>query len=300
MEEHVRGFREGERIAKISVWTLLSLGLVEIFFSQISGSIALFADGIDSISDAAVSFFVFTALHFTLKKPNRKFQYGYYKVESFTALLTAIVLVGVAVYIFARSYLAFLDPSRVVALPQVALVVLFVAGSISLYRAQQMRQIANRYNLLSLKVDAKNSVKDATSSFVAFASVFVASLGFHQVDAVGGMIVAIYILSVAYVAIRESSLVLLDAFHDPELTRDVESLIRSRRDVKGIRELRLRRAGPFIVGSLEIIVDDSMTVAQAHELATQVENSVKNRIASLRRLTVTPVPLIDPHEHLRS
>lgn len=300
MEEHVRGFHEGERIAKISVWTLLSLGLAEIFFSQISGSIALFADGIDSISDAVVSFFVFTALHFTLKKPNRKFQYGYYKVESFTALLTAIVLVGVAGYIFARSYVAFLDPSRVVALPQVALVVLFAAGSISLYRAQQMRQIANRYNLLSLKVDAKNSVKDATSSFVAFASVFVASLGFHQVDAAGGMVVAIYILSVAYVAIRESSLVLLDAFHDPELTREVESLIRSRPDVKGIRELRLRRAGPFIVGSLEIIVDDRMTVAQAHELATQVENSVKNRIASLRRLTVTPVPLIDPHEHLRS
>ena len=289
MQDESRGFQEGEQIAKVSVWTLLALGIIEIVFSQISGSIALLADGIDSISDAVVSFFVWTGLRFVRKKPSRRFQYGYYKVESFTALITAISLVGVSGFIFPRSYRAFLDPKPII-LPVIALIVLLAAGSISLYRALQMRQVANRYNILSLKVDAKNSIKDATSSFVAFGSVLVASFGFHEVDAIGGMLVAIYILTVAYVAIRESSLVLLDAFHEPELTREVESLIKSHSHVKGIRELRLRRAGPFIVGTLEIIVDGSMTVTQVHDVATELENSVKNRIAGLRTLVVKAIP----------
>src|SRR3989441_7947237 len=104
-----------------------------------------------------------------------------------------------------------------------------------------MRRIALKYNILSLSVDAKNSIKDATSSFVAFGSVLLATFGLHETDAIGGMLVAIYIPTVAYVALRESSLVLLDAFHDPELTKEIESVIHMNRQVKSIKELKLRK-----------------------------------------------------------
>jgi len=295
-EDETHGFQEGERIAKVSVWTLLALGIVEIVFSLISGSISLLADGIDSISDAVVSFFVWAGLRISRRKPTRRFQFGYYKVESFTALITAFVLVAVSGYIFLRSYRAFQNPVPL-KLPLLALVVLLAAGLGSLYRALQMRKVANKYNITSLKLDARNSIKDASSSFVAFASVFVASFGIHLADAIGGMLVAVYILTVAYVALRESSLVLLDEFHEPELSREIEHVIRSHTDVRGIRDLRLRRAGPFIVGALEVEVEGNMTLNEAHEVATELEASVKTRIRGLRRLVVTPVPVVDPHEH---
>ena len=211
----------------------MALGIVEIVFSLISGSISLLADGIDSISDAVVSFFVWAGLRISRRKPTRRFQFGYYKVESFTALITAFVLVAVSGYIFLRSYRAFQNPVPL-KLPLLALVVLLAAGLGSLYRALQMRKIANKYNITSLKLDARNSIKDASSSFVAFASVFVASFGIHLADAIGGMLVAVYILTVAYVALRESSLVLLDEFHEPELSREIEHVIRSHTDVRGI------------------------------------------------------------------
>jgi cation diffusion facilitator family transporter len=296
LDDETRGFQEGEQIAKVSVWTLLGLGIAEIAFSLISGSISLLADGIDSISDAVVSFFVWAGLRISRRKPTRRFQFGYYKVESFTGLITAIVLVAVSGYIFLRSYRALQNPVPL-KLPLLALVVLLAAGLGSLYRALQMRKVANKYNITSLKLDARNSIKDASSSFVAFASVLVASFGIHFADAIGGMLVAVYILTVAYVALRESSLVLLDEFHEPELSREIERLIRSHTDVRGIRDLRLRRAGPFIVGALEVEVEGNMTLNEAHEVATELEASVKARIGGLRRLVVTPVPVVDPHEH---
>ena len=296
LDDETRGFQEGEQIAKVSVWTLLGLGIAEIAFSLVSGSVSLLADGIDSISDAVVSFFVWAGLRISRRKPTRRFQFGYYKVESFTALITAIVLVAVSGYIFLRSYRALQNPVPL-RLPLLALVVLLAAGLGSLYRALQMRRVANKYSITSLKLDARNSIKDASSSFVAFASVLVASFGIHFADAIGGMLVAVYILTVAYVALRESSLVLLDEFHEPELSREIERLIRSHTDVRGIRDLRLRRAGPFIVGALEVEVEGNMTLNEAHDVATELEASVKSRIGGLRRLVVTPVPVVDPHEH---
>jgi cation diffusion facilitator family transporter len=170
------------------------------------------------------------------------------------------------------------------------LLVLFGAGTVSLYRALQMRQIANRYNILSLKVDAQNSIKDASASFIAFVSVSAAVFGFREADAIGGMIVGVYILTVSYVAIREASLVLLDAFHEPELTREIERLIKSNPQVRGITGLRLRRAGPFIVGQLKVMVDGDMSVREMHRVVSELETSVKSRVAGLRSLTVEAVP----------
>jgi ferrous-iron efflux pump FieF len=297
LQEEPRGFYEGERIAKVSIWTLLALGIIEIAFSLVTFSVALLADGIDSISDAGVTFFVWTGLRFVRRRPSRRFQYGYYKVESFTAFITGIFLVPVSAYILYRSYRALLAPESL-RLPVLALSVLVLAGLGSLYRAIQMSRVANKFNILSLKLDAKNSIKDTTSSFVAFASVLLSSIGIHHADAIGGMLVAVYILTVAYVTIRESSLVLLDEFHEPELSKQIESVIRSNKHVMGIRDLRLRRAGPFIVGALEVEVDGSIALDQAHQVATQIESSVRSTIKGIRRLTVTPVPHVDPHEHL--
>jgi cation diffusion facilitator family transporter len=290
LQDDPTGFATGERIAQLSVWTLLTLGVIEVVFSTVTGSVALFADGIDSLSDASVSFFVWTGLHFARRRPSKKFPFGYYKVESLTALLAALILVIAASFIFLKSYRALLNP-KPLSLPVAALVVLLVTGLVSLYRALQMRRVALRFKILSLNVDAKNSIKDASSSFVAFVSVLLTTLGFHEgADAIGGMLIAFYILTVAYVALRESSLVLLDAFHDPELTKEIESVIHSHRQVRGIKELRLRRAGPFIIGVLEVVVDGEMTVRQMHDVVTELENSIRKRIVGLRSLTVKAIP----------
>ena len=109
-------------------------------------------------------------------------------------------------------------------------------------------------------------------------------------DAIGGILVGIYILTESYVALRESSLVLLDAFHEPELTREIESMIEMNSQIKKMKELKLRRAGPFIVGILEVVVDGGMTVKQMHIVVTELENSIRKRIPGLRSLTVKAIP----------
>jgi divalent metal cation (Fe/Co/Zn/Cd) transporter len=80
-----------------------------------------------------------------------------------------------------------------------------------------MRKIANKYDILSLKTDAKNSIKDGSASVIGFFSVFVVSqFGFLQADAIGGIIIAGYIFSVSYVSLKWSSLILVDSWQNPK------------------------------------------------------------------------------------
>jgi divalent metal cation (Fe/Co/Zn/Cd) transporter len=99
--------------------------------------------------------------------------------------------------------------------PEIALITLVVADSISLHRAFRVRSIAKKYNLISLNLDAKNSIKDGSAPFVGFGSVLAEYFGITYMDSLGSMIIAGYIFYMAYTAFRESTLVLVDGFKNP-------------------------------------------------------------------------------------
>src|ERR1041384_1621538 len=127
-------------------------------------------------------------------------------------------MVVIGIIIFYNSYQSLLHPHEIKQ-PFLVMIVLAGASALSLHRAFQMRKIANKYNLLSLKTDARNSIKDGSASVIGFFSVFIATqFGFLQADAIGGIIIAGYIFSVSYVSLKRSSLILVDSWQNPKAT----------------------------------------------------------------------------------
>jgi cation diffusion facilitator family transporter len=279
------GYLEGERLAKVSVWTLVALGVIEVAAGQFTGSIGLSADGIDSISDGFVSFLVWLGLKMSQKAPDEKFHFGYHKVETLVAFVTSIGLMGLAGVVMYRSYLAFVKP-KPLTLPVLALAVLLIAGTISLYRALQMRRIAKRYNLSSLRLDANNAIKDGSASFLVFFTVLASSLGFHQMDGVGGMAVGVFILIVSYVVLRETTLVLLDAYHNPQLVEEIRRIV-ERNEGVNVKDVLLRASGPYVHSEIHIEAESDMTVGQLDEIKSSIENAVKERFTGIRRVVVS-------------
>jgi cation diffusion facilitator family transporter len=260
-----RAFQIGEKIAKLSVLTLLAIGVVELIVGFWTGSLGLKADGVDSLSDSVVSLIVWVGLHYSRRRPDARFHFGYHKVESLSALVVSFAMVGVATYIMYNAYRTFLNPTAITS-PTLALVTLAVCGSISAYRAFQMRTIAKKYGLLSLRTDANNSIKDATGTIVVFVSIIGSSLGVHALDAVGGMIISIYILGVAYVAIRESSLILLDACESPEMSAVLAGALKTVEGIEEVGNIRLRPSGPYLTGIISVVVDGRRTISETEQL----------------------------------
>jgi len=260
-----RAFDIGEKIAKLSVLTLLGIGVAELIVGFWTGSLGLKADGVDSLSDSVVSLIVWVGLHYSRRRPDARFHFGYHKVESLSALVVSFATVGVAMYIMYNAYRTFLNPTTI-AYPIIALATLAVCGSISAYRAFQMRAIAKKSGLLSLRTDANNSIKDATGTVVVFVSIIGASLGIHVLDAVGGMIISIYILGVAYVAIRESSLILLDACESPEMSAVLAGALKTVGGIEEVGNIRLRPSGPYLTGIISVFVDGHRTIAETEQL----------------------------------
>lgn len=290
-----KGLIEGERIARLSTYTLLAIGLVEILIGRFSDSIGMTADGVTSLADTSISFVIWIGLRFSRRAPDNRFHFGYLKVESFSALIASFVMIIIGSMLFYFSYLRFLEPKELSS-PAVALVTLLIAGTISLYLAFQMRGVANKYALLSLRTGALNSIKDGSASFVVFAALLVASLGFPQMDAIGGMIIAGYVYSVAYVSIKETSLVLMDACQCPGgLVEEVKGIVESKYAVQ-VEEVRMRKAGPYLLGIIDIAADGNLTLNQIGELKENIKKDLIGRIDGLGELSIVFHPQKDPND----
>jgi cation diffusion facilitator family transporter len=284
--------RFAQKVAEFSVLTLLIIGILEILIGQISGSAVATADGIDSLSDAMISFIVFMGLVIAGRPPDKKFHFGYYKVESFAALIAAIGMIAMgSIILYQCSSSLLLQHKHEIQQPVLTMIVLAAASVISLYRAIQMRNIANRHNLLSLRTDAKNSIKDASASVVGFVSVLVATqFGFVQMDAIGGMIIAGYIFSVAYVSLKQSSLILVDSWQNPKVADLIRETIEDKfKEKVKVQQILLRPAGMMVVfAAVHIEVDGSKRLADVELVTREVERVIQSKIPYIKKLLVIP------------
>ncbi|HZB16240.1 MAG TPA: cation diffusion facilitator family transporter [Nitrososphaeraceae archaeon] len=284
------GILAGQKIARISVITLIGIGIVELVTGQVSGSVVATADGIDSLSDAMISFIVLLGLRIAHRPADRKFHFGYHKVESLAAMMAAIGMIIIGCIIVYHSYEALIHP-REIKQPIFTMIVLAAAGAISLHRAFQMRVIANKYDLLSLKTDAKNSIKDGSASVIGFFSVLIASqFGFLQMDAIGGMIIAGYIFSVSYISLKQSSLILVDAWQNPRVTELVKRIVEERFKHENIRvrSVLLRSSGMVAQAEVHMEIDGNKPLTDVELLSIEIEMAIRSKIPTMERVSVIP------------
>lgn len=268
-------FADARRAAWISVWTLLGIGIAEVLISLYTGSLTLLADGLDSMADSLVAFIVWFGIKMLHKQKSKLFHFGYAKIESFAAFVAAIIIAILGIVIIYHAYERIIHPVETIH-PELTMVTLLAAGSISLHRAFMVRRVAKKYNLTSLNLDAKNSIKDGSASFVGFASVLAGYFGIPYMDSVGGIAIAVYIFFMSYTAIRESTLVLLDAVKNPELQDRITRFVEEKFKIS-VENVLLRPLGHTLSIQIHVLLERTMTLDKVNDIVNSLQKGIAEK-----------------------
>lgn len=282
----------GGKVAKRSLAVLVLVGIVEVSVGILSLSVALIADGLHSFADAVVSLIVWIGLRFARKAPDGRFHFGYYRVETFSSVVAAFfmtVLGGAVIY---ESYQAMLAPREIVN-PELAMTVALLSAAVALVISFYKNRAAKRYASLALKTDAFNSVKDVLTSVTAFLGIaFSEYFSIWQADSIAGIVIALFVFTVAYTTIKEASLVLVDACQCTDILSDIGKIAKRVKHVKEVHSIRMRKMGPYLIGDMHVAVDGEMTVREADQIAARIEERVKEEFDEVTEIKVR----IEPHE----
>jgi cation diffusion facilitator family transporter len=280
-------------VAEKSFAISMLVGVVEVLAGTFSLSLALVADGVQSFADAVVSLLVWIGLRLSRKAPDGRFHFGYYRVETFSSVVAAFFMAGLGGLVLYESYQKLFNPVEIVN-AETAMAVAVSASVVALLLLIFKTRAAKRYPSLALRADAFNSIKDVLTSVAASLGIFFNKY-FHiaQTDSVAGIVIALFIFTVAYSVVKEASFVLMDACQCTEILSDIENIAKNIEHVREVHDIRMRKLGPYLIGDMHVVVDGDMSVKEADHIATQIEERVKHEFDEVTEIKVR----IEPHEH---
>ncbi len=273
-------------IAKIAFITALIIGITETLTGTLVSSIALYADGIHSIGTAIVFLIVWIGIRLSMRAPDGKFHFGYYRFEALGSLVAAFILAIFGGIIAYESYLQWIDPKPLVN-PEIAIIVVLASAITAALLTLSINKTAKKFRSAALKTGALNGAIDVASSMAVFVSIVLSGyFGIAHADSIAGVIIALAIVPGAYSIIKESSLVLVDACSCGDVVRAITEVARSVKGVEQVHSIRMRQLGPYIVGDMHVVVTGETLVRDADAIATQVEEKVKQELGEIRDIKI--------------
>ena len=259
----------------ISSSVAVILVVIKLIVGIISGSVAVMASAIDSGLDLAVSLFNLFAVSNAEKPADKTFNYGRGKIEAIAAVIEGVVITLSGFFIFYEAIQKILHQEPVTHLSAsiiVMVISLIMTGALVLF----LNHVANITQNMVIKSDALHYKTDLLSNGSILVSLIVIYFtDFYLIDAILGILIAIYIVYSAFELIQDGVLVLLDASLDESIVAKIKEIIQNEPGVNDYHWLRTRKAGNDYFVDVHLVFTPEMLLLEAHRIADNVEAKIK-------------------------
>lgn len=267
------------------------LATLKIGAGLATGSLSVLGDGIDSSTDVLISFVALLTVRWAAQPSDAEHPWGHGRAET-----VATVALAFAIF-FAGAQLAVqavrnLFSGIVAALPgafALAATAISIAGKLLL--AWSQTRAGRRHGSQLLVANGVNMRNDVIMSIAVLVGLLVSRLfGVPAVDKVVAVLVGLWVMKSAIGIFFESNAELMDGNTSHSTYRLVFEAVRSVPGAGNPHKARVRRIANTWDIDLDIEVDGSMTVREAHAIADRVERAVKERIDSVYDIVVHVEP----------
>jgi len=279
-----------EKTAWFAILTNLGLVGIKSFLAVISGSMAIKADAIHSLTDVLSSVIILLGIK-TSRRKTRSFPYGLYKLENLIALGTSflILLAGYEIISEAMVSHALAQPKEIPLALLGILLTIIITGAFSRYELKVGRETGSP----SLMADARHIWTDMLSSLVILVSLLGSSVGW-KVDQYAAVIVALFIGRAALSVLIDSVRVLLDASLDQDSLAQIRKIVLADPRIVDINELRARNAGryKFVELDLTLRIKD---LEKGHRVIEEIKQRIKTSLKNVDHVSAHYEPQQKDH-----
>lgn len=235
----------------------------------LSGSVALYADAANSVSDVVYSFLMVFGLYIAQRPPDLSHPQGHSRFEPLVGLMVTASM-AFAGYEAARAAVErFLQGGAAIE-PGLPTAVLLASALAKAGMFLVIRRIATRLSSPTLTTTARDHISDVLTSLAAFIGALGSSLVHPLADPLAGSVVALWIFRAAFMAGRENLAFLTGAGASVELRQQMVEVASSVPGVQRVHHTMTEYVGPRLVVDLHINVNGKMTLDDAHVISDEI------------------------------
>jgi cation diffusion facilitator family transporter len=281
---------EGLWALKWSFVVLMATALVQSGIVFVSGSVGLLADTIHNFGDAATAIPLGIAFLFARKQPNKRFTFGYGRVEDLAGVTIVFTIFFSAIVAGYESIDRFFHPHDISHLWSVALasVVGFVGNeAVAIFRIR----VGRRMGSAALIADGHHARIDGWTSLAVLVGVLAVWFGYPMADPIVGLIITIAIFGIVIQSGRQIFARMLDGV-DPHVVDDIRQAAAHVPGVKEVTEIRARWLGHRLHAEVNVTLSSQMILSDAHAIADEVRHQLLHHLEYLSLVVIH----VDPED----
>jgi len=282
------------RFAWISIGAAIATMGLKTLAYFLTGSVGLLSDALESLVNLAGALMALAMLTVAARPADEDHTYGHSKAEYFSSGVEGTLILIAAVSIIATAIPRLITPKP---LEQVGLGLAVSVGAslINLIAAIILMQAGKKHNSITLQANSHHLMTDVWTSVGVLGGVGIVALtGWERLDPIVAFIVAGNIIWSGYHIVRESALGLMDTALPLEEQEILKKVLEPYTQ-KGVQyhALRTRQSGSRRFASMHILVPDTWTVFDGHQLLEKIEADIRHALPSITVFTHLE-PINDP------
>ena len=259
------------------------------FIAGIMGnSSAMVSDAVHSLSDVFATFIAFLGVRFGRREADASHPYGHERIESLAAIVLGLILLvtGVGIgwvgieKILAGNYESLPIPGMIALIA--AIVSIAVKEGMFWYTRHWARVIRSS----AFEADAWHHRSDAMSSIGALVGVGGSMLGYPVLDPIASVVICLFILKQGISIIYDALKKMLDTSCGEQFEKEVRQLVDAENQVERIDMLRTRMFGDKVYIDMEIAIDGSMQLTDAHAIAERVHDDIEHAFPEVKHVMI--------------
>lgn len=280
------------RVTAVGIAGNVILVIFKLYAGIAGKSEAMVSDAIHSLSDVFATFVAFIGARISGKAPDRDHPYGHDRFECLASMLLGLILLGTGIGIgytgvqtvLAGNYGALEAPAAIA----------LIAALVSIVSKEAMfrytRYYAKKLNSSVFMADAWHHRSDALSSVGSLVGIMGARMGCPVMDSIACVVICLCILKVAYDILKDAVAKLLDTSCGEEWNGEMSAFIQSLPGVDSVDLLQSRKFGNKIYLDVEISVDGSLSLSEAHDIAESVHDTVEKEHPEIKHIMIHENP----------
>ena len=294
-----------ERNKEIYKVTLVGgiVNVILLLFKFVAGimghSAAMVADAVHSLSDFVTDVIVIIFVHISGKPKDKSHDYGHGKYETLAMTIIGAALLAVAIGIVYGGVTKIIDwvggeqleAPGMLALWAALLSIALKEGvyHYSMIKARELQSQAVEANAWHHRSDALSSIGTA----IGIGGAIFLGQRWTVLDPVASVIVGLFIIKVAVFLLRDGIGDLMEQSLPDEVEAEILQLAGSVEGVCEPHDLCTRRIGNHYAIELHILMDGHITLCEAHDKASEVENLLRQHYGNETHISVHVEPKED-------
>lgn len=262
-----------KRIIKTSILGIF-VNIVLVIFKATVGlfvnSIAIILDAVNNLTDVLSSVITIIGTKLANKAPDKKHPYGHGRIEYFTSVIIAVLVLIAGITAIKESFEKIINPGDT-DYSVISLVIIAVAVVVKLVFGGYVKKVGKSFNSQSLVASGQDAFMDAVLSFTTLVAALINYIWHLSLEGYLGVIIAIFIIKSGFEILKDTVNTLIGERADKEFTDKIKERICSYKEIQGAYDLTLHNYGPSrIIATVHIQVRDDMTAEEIHTLTKQI------------------------------